>query len=247
MRARVGALPLPVEWLLFGGISLLLLALPARDLLEAALRPGVNGYGGVDYSLYMDASRRWLAGGPFYEPYQLAGPYAISAGDILYPPIALVLFVPFTWLPAVLWWVTPIAVTVVAVGFLRPSPVTWPFMALCLAWPPTLVKVVTGNPVMWVVAAMSIGVIYRWPSVLALIKPSLFPFALFGIRSRSWWITMATFAAVCIPFGTLWLDWLRTLANSQGGGLAYSVQEIPMVMLPVIAWAGRTRHVERKG
>ena len=66
---------------------------------------------GVDFVLYRDAAARWLAGGPYFEPYQLTGPYPITAGDVLYPPVALWLFVPFTILPAVPWWVVPIGVT----------------------------------------------------------------------------------------------------------------------------------------
>ena len=50
---------------------------------------------GVDFTLYRDVTIRWLGGGPYFEPYQLAGPYQISAGDVLYPPVALWLFVPF--------------------------------------------------------------------------------------------------------------------------------------------------------
>ena len=65
----------------------------------------------VDYQLYMDAARSWLADGTFYLPYQLAGPYLVTAGDVLYPPYSLVLFVPFTFLPAILWWAVPIAIT----------------------------------------------------------------------------------------------------------------------------------------
>ena len=48
---------------------------------------------GVDFTLYRDVTIRWLGGGPYFEPYQLAGPYPISAGDVLYPPVALWLFV----------------------------------------------------------------------------------------------------------------------------------------------------------
>ena len=49
---------------------------------------------GKDVALYRDAASRWLAGGPFYEPRQLAGPYEVAHGDILYPPVGLWLFVP---------------------------------------------------------------------------------------------------------------------------------------------------------
>ena len=200
---------------------------------------------GVDYQLYRDAAARWFAGGSFFEPYQLAGPYSISAGDILYPPVGLWLFVPFTFLPAalaaVLWWAIPLGATAWAVWRLRPGPRAWPLIALCLAWPTTPLKVWTGNPVIWAVAAVALGTLYRWPSVFALLKPSLFPFALFGANRRSWWLALAGFAALSIPFGPLWADWLASVVNSRGGGILYSALEVPMLLLPLVAWLGRTR------
>jgi len=57
---------------------------------------------GVDFSLYRDVAARWLAGGSYFEPHQLAGPYTIEVGDILYPPVGLWLFVPFAVLPGAL-------------------------------------------------------------------------------------------------------------------------------------------------
>ena len=196
---------------------------------------------GVDFVLYRDAAARWLAGGPYFEPYQLAGPYPIHAGDILYPPVALWLFVPFTVLPAVLWWAIPIGVTAWAVWRLRPAPAWWPLIALCVAWPTTLLKTWTGNPVIWSVAALSLGVLYAWPSVFVLIKPSLFPFALFGANRRSWWLALAAFGVLCLPFGSMWADWVTSLVNSTGGGILYSTLEIPMLLIPLAAWLGRSR------
>jgi hypothetical protein len=237
-RGDVGSRSSAVFWGAIAVTAVLLLV----DLFDVALNgSAIRSELSVDYRLYIDAARSWLHGGPFFQPYQLAGPYQISAGDILYPPVALVLFVPFTFLPAVLWWLIP----AVAVGWslirLRPRAITWPLMALCIAWPPTLVKVVTGNPVMWAVAAMALGVVYAWPSVLVLIKPSLFPFALFGARRRAWWLALGAFVLVSLPFGSLWLDWVTSVLNSQGGGLAYSSLEVPLLALPLIAWLGRTR------
>ena len=198
---------------------------------------------GVDYQLYRDAAARWLAGAGFYEPYQLAGSYEISAGDILYPPVGLWLFGAFSILPgalaAVLWWAIPIGTTGWAVVRLRPRPVVWPLIALCLAWPTTPLKVWTGNPVIWAVAAVALGTLYRWPSVFALLKPSLFPFALFGANRRSWWLALAAVGLLCLPFGALWADWMTSVVNSRGGGLLYSALEIPMLLLPLVAWAGR--------
>ena len=202
---------------------------------------------GVDVELYREAAVRWLGGGPFYEPRQLAGPYEVAHGDILYPPIGLWLFVPFTVLPLVLWWVVPAAVTVAAIVRLRPRPAVWPLIALCLAWPTTPLKIWTGNPVIWCIAAMAVATAWRGAAPFALLKPSLAPFALFGVRERSWWVGLAAFVALSVPLGTMWLDWVTSVLNSRGGGLLYSVLEAPMLAVPLAAWLGRTRHEPSEG
>lgn len=216
-------------------VTIIILVFPVVDLAMAALKPNFNGYGAIDYTLYMEATQRWLGGGPFYEPYQLNGPYPIRMGDVLYPPNGLLLFVPFTFLPAALWWAVPLGITAWAVWRMRPSPVAWPFIALCLFWPAFVARTVAGNPVIWVMAAVALGCLYKWPSIFVLLKPSLFPFALIGIRDRSWWIALAAWALVSLPFGLMWLDWTRAVTNSTGGGLLYSFQDIPILLLPVIA------------
>ncbi len=198
-----------------------------------------------DVQLYIDAADRWLAGGPFYEPRQLAGPYEVAHGDILYPPVGLWLFAPAALLPLtvalVLWWGIPAAITVWAIVRVSPRPAVWPLIALCLAWPTTPLKIWTGNPVIWCIAAMAISIVWRGGAPFALLKPSLFPFALFGIRQRAWWIGFAIFIAMCIPFGALWADWFTTVVNSRGAGPLYSALEAPMLALPLVAWAGRRR------
>ena len=214
------------------------------DLFDVVINgPTLRLQVGVDYHLYIDTASRWLRDGTYFQPYQLAGPYQISAGDILYPPLALLLFVPFTVVPAVLWWLLPAAVIAWSVSRLQPTRAVWPMLAACAAWPTTPLKVLTGNPVMWAVAALALGVVYAWPSVLVLLKPSLFPFALFGARKPTWWLAAAAVVAVSVPFGSLWIDWLHSVGNSQGGGLAYSSLEIPMLAFPLVAWIGRKRLV----
>ena len=94
----------------------------------------------------------------------------------------------------------------------------WPLIALCLAWPTTPLKVWTGNPVIWCVAAMAVSIVWRGGAPFALLKPSLFPFALFGIGQRAWWIGLAIFVALCLPFGAMWFDWLTTVVNARGAG-----------------------------
>ena len=204
---------------------------------------------GVDFVLYRDVAARWLGGGPYFEPYQIAGPDQIRAGDVLYPPIGLLLFVPFAVAPAAiawgLWWGLPLGATAFAAWRLRPRPAVWPLMALCVAWPTTLLKTWTGNPVIWCVAALALGTLWYWPSVFVLLKPSLAPFALFGARRRSWWLALAVVAAAAIPFGSLWADWITSVLNSRGGGILYSTLEVPMLLLPLVAWLGRTRPPER--
>jgi hypothetical protein len=204
---------------------------------------------GVDFDLYRDATNRWLGGGPFFEPYQLAGPYEIRAGDILYPPVALWLFAPFAAptgglgsLAAVAWWAIPLGITAGVVWNLRPQPWTWPLIALCVANPTTLLKIWTGNPVIWSMAAMALAVgVSRLFGPFVLLKPSLAPFALFGVRRRSWWIGLAVLVVLSLPFGGLWADWVASVLNSRGGGLLYSTLEVPMLLLPLVAWLGRTR------
>jgi hypothetical protein len=196
---------------------------------------------GRDFVLYRDVTARWIAGGPFYQPWQLAGPYDVGQpyGAVLYPPVAISLFAPFTVLPAFLWWAIPLGLIAVIVIRLHPAPWSWPLLALCVAWPPTLVKLATGNPVMWSTAALALGVVYAGPAVFVLLKPSLFPFAFFGARHRRWWLALLIFAVACIPFGSMWVDWSRVVLDGRGGGLLYSWQEAPLLLIPIVAWIGR--------
>ena len=38
-----------------------------------------------------------------------------------------------------------------------------------------------------------------------------------------------------LPFGAMWIDWTIAVTNSTGGGLLYSLQDVPILLLPVIA------------
>jgi hypothetical protein len=222
-------------------IATLALAILALALPTLSKVPSLHGYTAVDYRMYMDATSGWLAGAPFYPTDQLAGPNPITLGDVLYPPVALWLFVPFTFLPAAMWWGVPLGLTIWAIWRLRPGPLMWPLMALCLAWPETIIKITQGNPVMWVVAAEALGMVTVGPAVFALMKPSLWPFALWGARRRRWWAFLAVFAIMCLPFGAMWADWLAAVGNSTGGGPLYSILEAPLMVIPLIAWFGRSR------
>jgi hypothetical protein len=198
---------------------------------------------GTDLRLYLDATERWLAGGSFYPQRQLGGPYdIIGAGEILYPPVTLLLFLPFTFLPAPLWWLFPLAVVAAVIWYWRPAPFGWPLLALILWWPRTNQDLLTGNPAIWMTAAAALGTIWSWSSVLVLIKPTLAPAALFGVNRRSWWIGLGGLVAASLLFLPMWMDYARTLIYARHPhGWLYSISEFPMVFVGLAAWAASDR------
>jgi hypothetical protein len=204
------------------------------------LWPQVMSAWGADYDFFVAVAGRWLASGEFYAPHQLSGPYVAAINvDTFYPPIALFLFLPFLWLPAVLWWFIPISIITLSVIRCRPAVWVWPFLALMLWWPRTQSIIVWGNTGMWLAAFLAVAIRYRWAAALILLKPSLVPFALVGIRSRGWWLVSAAMALVSLP---MLADYIAALRNNVGAfpGLDYSVQDIPFIAIPLIAWMART-------
>jgi hypothetical protein len=198
---------------------------------------------GVDLDIYLDATRRWLGGGTFYLSWQLAEHYPIwgeTVAPILYPPVALLLFVPFTILPTFLWWAIPAALFGWAMWRLAPHPMSWPVMTVLAIFSPCIRLVWSGNPVMWVTAFLAVGCVRAGPAVLVFLKPSLFPFALMGANRRRWWIALGVLALASLPFGFMWLDWGHALLNSDGS-IGYSVLEALVVAIPLVAWVARHR------
>lgn len=214
----------------------------------AALLPVCLGLYGTlvgqpgDWGIYRAATLSWLGGGPFYHPEQVAGPYVIGNDAVLYPPVALPLFVAFAYLPGWAFVLPPVALTAWAIWHLRPSLLGWIVVAVCLNLGPTYWAIALGNPILWVVAAMALAT--RWPSlaVLVLLKPSLFPFALIGIRRRTWWVGLVVLVLVSLPFGAMWLDYAKVLLNARHPlGLLYNLGQAPTMLLPVAAWLGSGR------
>lgn len=194
---------------------------------------------GLDYRWHVDAARRLLDEGTPYWAWQLSGPYDISNGAILYPPTTFILFIPFIWLPSVLWWVLPIAIFVGCLVANRPPLWAYALIGALLGLEKSLNVFVFGNPSMWLVAAIAAGTIVHWPFVLVVAKPTFAPIALLGARHRSWWIAAAVFAVASIPFGAVWLDWLAVVRNSNVN-LLYNAPTIPLMLTPLVAWlAGR--------
>lgn len=221
--------------------------------LWAAAQPGglLTGPPGFDLETYLGATRRFLGGGGFYPDYQLAGPYTIGTREILYPPIALVLLIPFTVLPALLWWVIPLGITGWVIAWHHPS--RWGVaLMLALLVPPApldfhfsdaLKLIVTGNPGMWAMAAIAAGTRWAWPGALVLFKPSLLPFAAIGIRTRAWWSTLGVMVGVSVVLLPLMGQYVTVLMNARGprAGLFYSITDLPLMLIPVVAWLTRRR------
>jgi hypothetical protein len=196
---------------------------------------------GLDYTWHVDAARRLLDTGTPYWPWQVSGPYDIGNGAILYPPTAFVLFIPFIWLPAVLWWAIPVAITVWAMTLHRPPLWAWALVGGIVALEKSLNVYVFGNPTMWLVAAVAAATRWGWPSILVLAKPTFAPLALIGVGRRSWWVALAAFAGVSLLFGGLWLEWLRVATNSDVSAL-YNLPSVPLMLGPLVPWfAGERR------
>lgn len=222
--------------------------LPAILVWIVAAELWITGIGSIvlayapawDFLEHRAAAERWLATGSPYWPWELA-PFDVwgqAREPIMYPPTFLYLAAPFTVLPAVLWWAIPIAITAWIVWRYR-SPARLACVAGLVANPFTLTLVWYGNPGMWIVAILALAV--RWPAFgpFVLVKPSLFPFALVGFGSRAWWIGLAALAVLSVPFGTLWIDWIRVLLNSrQEAGLLYSAWGVAPLLIPLCAWRG---------
>ena len=204
-----------------------------RDILRSAI--------GFDHATYMAAADRWLGGDGFYLGYQLTGPYLVVAHEILYPPTILLFLVVAHLLPAILWWAIPTAIVLGVIVYWRPSAWGWAGIFACFACPTTMNIWANGNPGIWAVAAVATATIWGWPGVLVLLKPSLFPFALVGIRSRGWWIAASALMLLSLVFLPMWADYATALVNARGSrvSLLYSAGNVPLVCIPLIAWLAR--------
>jgi hypothetical protein len=196
-----------------------------------------------DWSIYMNAAQRWLATGAYFLPRQLDGPYQVAFGDVLYPPTALWLFVPFSYLPRLAWFVIPAATIVASLWRLRPALWGWAVMGvLFVLQPVAILELTAGNPLVWMLAALFASVAFETPAVFLLLKPTLLPFALFGVWRRSWWLGLGLLALLSVPFTALELTWLRVMLDSREPlGLLYSLPEWPMMAIPLVAWASSSR------
>lgn len=196
---------------------------------------------GEDYAFYVSLGRRWLETGLLYGDRQLTGlPYHVEINiDNLYPPPAVLLFAAFVFLPWFLWYLVPIGLIGLVLWRARPADWTWPLIALCLLWPRTQGSFIVGNSDLWSAAFVAAGVLWAWPSVLGLFKPAFAPFALIGIRHGSWWIGLAVAAVTALLFAGYWPQYF-VAATNWDLPLSRSIANTPLLLIPVLAWLGRT-------
>jgi hypothetical protein len=200
---------------------------------------------GIDYRFFMDVAHRWRDGESVYLPLQLAGPYIQTSGrDMIYPPGMLFLFVPLSYVPAALWWLIPLGALAAIVWRIRPEPWTWVIFALIFAWPRTDAIIIMGNTSMWIAMFVALGLVWGWPAVLVLLKPSLAALLFAGLRRiAALAIGTIAFIAVNLPLLPLWGDYLTAIRNAgtTWPPLTYSLWDVPLALLPAVAWLGRTR------
>jgi hypothetical protein len=225
------------------GLSIAVLGIAVLELvanLSHVLPPG-DSFLGMDFFFYRDIAARWVETGAYYLPHQLTGPYPATLMVVnLYPPPALLLFVPFLVLPAILWWVIPIGVLAWFIAWCRPAPIAWPLLALVLIWPRTQTAFLFGNTDLWMAAAIAGGLRRGWPAALLVLKPTFLIFAVVGIRRREFWLAIGVLALVSIPMAALWVDYVQAMRNVTIDA-DYSLGSLPLIVAPLIAWLLRAR------
>lgn len=180
-------------------VGVLLLAIGFEVFYSITNPLGVVHHWGADYAVYMDGTRRWLSGGDLYRPF-----------TVFYPPIALLVLVPMSYLPAASWWAIPIGT--IAYVLVRQCRSDWQRVALLAAVADfALVPLASGNGSLWIAAGIVAGNRWGWPAALIVLKPNLAPWALVGIRRRRFWLVLAALALVSLLMLPMWFDWLHAL------------------------------------
>jgi hypothetical protein len=230
------------------GLTVLVLVFVAFEF-YVLVQPHWAGLWRQDRTIYQDRALQWLTGTPWYYPEQVAGPYELLQGHILYPPTALLWLVPGALLPDLVWFVLPIVVVTAVIARHRPVYWSWPILALCLVHPETLRMLVAGTPTTWIAMFTAIGTVKRPAFALVFLKPSVFPVAFLGARSRGWWVAVALLCAVSLVMLPMWVDYAQALVNGRGklATVFYSVKDLPLVLLPVVAWLATSNEQSRPG
>jgi hypothetical protein len=221
-------------------IAVVLLLAAAFRVVAIVTHTFWQALGPSDLLHYLEATKRWLATGTPYVATEVAGPFAYGGETFLHPPIALPFFAVFLAAPIQLFWIVPLTGFTWLVLAERPASWTWPLIALLLATYPLGPALYAGNTDMWAWLFFAAGVRWGWPLALLAVKPSVAIVGFIGIRNRRTWCAALLMIVLCVPFGSLWVDWLRVVTNSPGTVL-YSAHNALMFAIPLIARIGSRR------
>jgi hypothetical protein len=234
--ARGEGIRFRIPWGFATGVVAILVAIETVAIAVLYIGPSPYLHLGMDWEFYRDLGARWLANGSYYQLHQLTGPYVFTTMvDNMYPPHALLLFVPFVFLPAVLWWVIPMSILGHVLVWIRPAPWAWVVMVALLAWPRSIADALTGNTDMWVVAIIAAAIRWGWPAVLVSIKPTFAPIVALGL-ARPWQTAIAIVPLVVAGIAALplWFDYARIISNVTIDP-GYSLVSTPLLLIPIVA------------
>jgi hypothetical protein len=208
--------------------------------LDLLMSPWARDYAFANGDLqgYLEGTRRFLASGSPYVGEQTSGPWQISTHSFIHPPSALPLFLPFLVLPAVLWWLIPVVGTVALIAYWRPAEWTWPLIALCLAWPRSAGSLFAGNSDLWAAFFVAVSLHVRPVALALLVKPTFLPLALLGVKDRTFWATAAVLVGLLAISAPLWVSYASVVTNAHLP-ITYSLLNLPLIVMPLIAWLGR--------
>jgi hypothetical protein len=225
----------------------LTLALTVAFLVE--LRAALSDIGlqivGLDIGHYLDGTQRWLNTGTPYLPNEVRAPFQYQPLTFLHPPVSMYLFLPFLVLPLALWWAIPLSIVVWSIASWRPAFWSWPILVGALVFSRFHVPLIVGNTDLWVWAGVAAGLRFGWPALVVVVKPSLAPLMFAGAKRAEWWVGAAFVTVACLPFGRLWLDWVAVIHHSPAG-VTYSVANLPWLVVPIVAWAARSKRVNSR-
>ncbi len=85
------------------------------------------------------------------------------------------------------------------------------------------------------VAGVAGGLVWGWPALILVMKPTLFPVIFLGARHRSWRVGGLVGLATVVLAAPLWLDYLAAMRNVRVLDLGYSLGSLPLLLIPVVA------------
>jgi hypothetical protein len=121
----------------------------------------------------------------------------------------------------------------------RPTLWGWVGIVGLLAWSPwSFLVYQSGTPTIWFAAIMALATRWPWVAAFVLVKPTLAPIALLGILDRRWWWVAIGIGLLALASLPLTIDWIRVVLNARGplAGLGYSFENVPVLLIPLVAW-----------